>query len=53
MVMEKIDRDDVAFVAAALSEDCDGIWSDERDLARQSKVRVWTTKEIVRLSRRE
>jgi predicted nucleic acid-binding protein len=51
-VMEKIDRNDAAFVAAAMSEDCDGIWSDDRDLRRQMKVRVWTTKDVVGLSRR-
>jgi predicted nucleic acid-binding protein len=50
--MNKVDEDDVPFVAAALAARCDGIWSDDRHLKRQSKVRVWTTREVVRLGGR-
>ena len=50
--MSKVDEDDVPFVAAALAVGCDGIWSDDRHLKRQSKVRVWTTREVVRLGGR-
>jgi predicted nucleic acid-binding protein len=50
--MEKIDRDDVVFVAAAMGENCDGIWSGDRHLRRQKKVRVWTTKGVAGLSLR-
>jgi hypothetical protein len=33
-----------------MSVSCDGIWSDDKHLKRQDKVRVWTTKEVVGLS---
>jgi predicted nucleic acid-binding protein len=50
-LMAGIDAGDAPFVAAAMSASCDGIWSDDKHLRRQDKVRVWTTKEIVGLSR--
>ncbi len=48
-IMAPIDKNDIAFLAAAMSAPCDGIWSDDAHLKRQSKVKVWTTKDIVRL----
>jgi predicted nucleic acid-binding protein len=51
VIMTKIDRDDVPFVAAALGVRCDGIWSDDAHMRRQGKLRVWTTKEVAELSR--
>ena len=48
--MKKVDEDDIPFVAAALAVRCDGIWSDDRHLKRQTKVKVWTTKEVVGFS---
>jgi predicted nucleic acid-binding protein len=48
-IMARVDMGDVPFVAAATSVSCDGIWSDDKHLRRQDKVRVWTTKEIVGL----
>jgi predicted nucleic acid-binding protein len=47
LIMSRIDERDVPFIAAALSIECDGIWSDDGDLRRQNTVRVWTTKEIL------
>ncbi len=48
-VMKPIDIEDVPFVAAALSISCDGIWSDDRHLKRQTRVKVWTTKDMLQL----
>jgi len=48
-IVGSIDRDDVPFVAAALSIRCDGIWSDDKDLKRQKKVKVWSSREIILL----
>ena len=50
-VMGKVDAGDVPFVAASMSVSCDGIWSDDRHLRRQDKVRVWTTKEVAAFRR--
>ena len=48
-IMVDIDRSDIPFVAAALSLPCDGIWSDDADLKRQKRVKVWNTKEVLGL----
>ena len=49
--MEAIDPRDVAYVAAALALPCDGIWSDDAHLRKQTLVKCWTTKELVALLR--
>lgn len=49
-VIGAIDKDDVPFIAASLSIPCDGIWSDDKDLKRQKRVKVWSTGEIMRLN---
>ncbi len=48
-IMAPIDRNDTAFLAAAMSVPCDGIWSDDRHLKRQKKVKVWRTKDVLGL----
>lgn len=48
-IIGSIDRGDIPFVAAALSIRCDGIWSDDKDLKRQRRVKVWNSREIIRL----
>lgn len=48
-LMRSIDSKDAPFVAAALGGECDGIWSDDANLKRQRKVRVWNTKEMMSL----
>ena len=48
-IMRSIDTKDAPFVAAALSIASDGIWSDDVHLKRQSRVRVWNTREMVQL----
>jgi predicted nucleic acid-binding protein len=49
--MEAIDPRDAAYVAAALAVPCDGIWSDDTHLKRQTLVKCWTTKELVSVLR--
>ena len=49
--ISKIDAGDVPFIAAALSVDCAGIWSDDKHLKRQSRIRIWTTKDVAGLGR--
>jgi predicted nucleic acid-binding protein len=46
-IIGKIDTGDIPFIALALSIKCDGIWSDDNDLKRQSKVKVWSTREMI------
>ena len=47
-IMDKIDPDDTAFIAAALATKSD-IWSDDKHFERQNKVKVWKTKDLVAL----
>ncbi len=42
------DAKDIAYFALALKLDA-GIWSNDRRLTKQSRVRVWSTKELVEL----
>lgn len=46
-VMQHIDEKDTPFVALANCIECDGIWSNDKDLKKQDLVRVWNTEEIV------
>jgi predicted nucleic acid-binding protein len=48
-IMGKIDRDDVEFIAAALSVKDAIIWSDDAHFKRQNKIKVLNTKEILSL----
>lgn len=49
-IMAPIDIEDTPFIAVALIQQSDGIWSDDKHLKRQSSVKVWSTKEIVKLA---
>lgn len=49
-VMERIDQEDVVFIAAALSLDNSAIWSEDKDFERQTKVKVLKTRDVVNLS---
>lgn len=48
-IMGNIDRDDVPFVALALSFPNDGIWSEDKHFLRQKKVKVWLTRDLLKL----
>ena len=48
-IMGQIDRDDVEFVAAALSINDAIIWSDDAHFKRQDRIKVLNTKEILSL----
>jgi predicted nucleic acid-binding protein len=43
------DKDDVSFLALAIIEEVDGIWSDDKHFLKQERVRVFTTRGIVGL----
>ena len=47
-IMGKIDKDDVPFVALALSFPNDGIWSEDKHFLKQKKVRVWQTQDLLK-----
>jgi predicted nucleic acid-binding protein len=51
--MGGIDSNDIPYIAAALAIPCDGIWSDDPDMKKQTLVPCWTTKELVVALRQE
>ena len=46
-IVKNIDPDDAVFVACALAYNDSLIWSNDKKLKKQSKVKVFDTKEIV------
>ncbi len=48
-IIQKIDPNDVVFIAAALAFRNSVIWSDDRDFERQKRVRIVKTKDFARL----
>ena len=44
-IMDKIDKDDTPFIAAALATDT-GIWSDDRHFEKQGIIKIWKTKDL-------
>ena len=50
-IMGKIDRDDVPFIALALSFPNDGVWTEDKHFLRQNRVKVWRTKDLLKLLR--
>ncbi|MCL4517800.1 MAG: PIN domain-containing protein [Thaumarchaeota archaeon] len=46
-IMKSIDEKDVPFVALALCVDCEGIWSNDKDMKEQDAVKVWNTAELL------
>ena len=47
-VMGKIDRDDVPFVALALSLPIDGIWTEDKHFLKQKRVKAWRTRDLLK-----
>lgn len=47
-IIEKIDREDVIFVAAALAFNA-LIWSDDKHFKKQKIIRVLTTKDMIKM----
>ena len=47
-IMDKIDPNDTAFIAAALATGAD-IWSDDPHFAKQKKIKIWKTSDLAKL----
>ncbi len=46
-IMDKIDPEDTAFIALALSTRNDGIWSQDKHFEKQTVVKVWKTNDLI------
>ncbi len=44
-IMDRIDKDDALFIAAALATNSD-IWSDDTHFQKQNKIKIWGTSEL-------
>lgn len=47
-IIGKIDRDDVLFIATALSVDNEGIWTDDEHFQMQNKIKAFNTKDLLK-----
>ena len=48
-IMESIDPEDIAFIAAALSKEDSIIWSDDKHFDKQKIINAFKTKELINL----
>jgi len=46
-LIEKVDPKDVPILACALTIPNDGLWSEDKHLKKQSKIKIFTTREIL------
>ena len=44
-IMDKVDKDDTPFIAAALATKAD-IWSDDKHFEKQNRIKIWKTKDL-------
>ena len=47
-IIQKIDPNDVPFIATALAFNCP-IWSDDKHFKRQNKIKIYTTPDMIQL----
>jgi len=52
-IMDSLDPDDTPFIALALAVENDGIWSDDKHFKQQNTIRIWETKDLLTLIRRD
>ena len=48
-IIGDIDRDDITFIALALSIPNNGIWTEDKHFKKQNIIKIWSTKEILDL----
>ncbi len=47
-ILGTVDKEDVPYIALALSRANDGIWSDDNHFQKQRKVKIWKTVDIMK-----
>jgi len=48
-IIGSIDKEDIPYIALALSFQNDGIWTEDKHFEQQSKIKMWKTEELVKL----
>lgn len=47
-IIGSVDKNDIPFIALALSVSNDGIWTDDSDFYKQNRIKVWRTVDITK-----
>jgi len=48
-IIGRIDLDDIPFIVLALAIQNDGIWTEDKDFRRQSRIKIWSTAELIKV----
>jgi len=51
--MDAIDPNDTPFITLALAVENDGIWSDHKVFKQKNRTRIWETKDLLTLIRKD
>ncbi|MFC1496176.1 PIN domain-containing protein [Candidatus Margulisiibacteriota bacterium] len=46
-IIGNIDKNDVPFIALALSRNNDGIWTNDTHFDKQTKIKIWKTQDLI------
>lgn len=46
-IIARIDKDDMLFIATSLAFDFCPIWSDDKNLKKQNKIKIYSTSELI------
>ena len=49
IIIDKVDPDDTPFIALALAVENDGIWSDDRHFGMQRVIKIFNTRNMLKL----
>lgn len=48
-ILGHIDKEDVSYIALALSRVNDRVWSDDRHFQQQKRIKIWKTEDVTKL----
>ena len=48
-IIGDIDPNDIPFIALALAIQNEGIWTEDKDFRKQSKIKIWSTAELIKV----
>jgi len=48
-IIGKYDKNDIPYIALALSIENNGIWTNDKHFLKQNKIRIWSTQDLLNL----
>jgi len=48
-IIGDIDPNDIPFIALALAIQNDGIWTEDKDFRKQSRIKIWSTADLIKI----